>query len=97
MKSCMISANCTETCVECCMALQVHLFSTKQGMFRMRLRRCVHTGCCCMTLFPGFKQADEQSDKDTAGILQEIVQQCIGNKAVTTLRPTFSMLHERLT
>ena len=43
------------------------------------------------------KQAVEQSDKDTAGILQEIVQQCIGNKAVTIQRPTFSMLHDRLT
>ncbi len=43
------------------------------------------------------KHVDEQSDKHTAGILQEIVQQCIGNKAVTNQRPTFCKLHERLT
>ncbi len=43
------------------------------------------------------KQADEQSNKDTARILQKIVQQCIGNEAVTAQRPTFYMLHERLT
>ena len=48
-------------------------------------------------LISRLKQADEQSDKDKARILQEIVQQCIGNKAVTAQRPTFYMLHERLT
>ncbi|DBB02073.1 TPA: hypothetical protein ACH3X1_000645 [Trebouxia sp. C0004] len=43
------------------------------------------------------KQADDQSSKDTARVLQNIVQQCIGNKAVTAQRPTFYMLHEKLT
>ena len=43
------------------------------------------------------KQASEQCDKDAARILQEIVQQCIGNTASTTQRPTFYMLYDKLT
>ena len=43
------------------------------------------------------KRAHDQSNTETARILEEIVQQCIGSKAVTIQRPTFYILHERLT
>lgn len=87
VKRCMISANCLETCVESCMALQVHLSSTKQEVCHMRLKRYVHTGCCCMTLFPGSSKRLSSVTKTQPGSFKKLSSSALATQLLQLSGP----------